>query len=91
VDLEVPIEESWEAMKEVAEAGKTVCLGISEATLAQIEKAHTIYPVSAVQSEMPLWTRDWIETGAVNWCAENGVAFVPYAPLGRGYLTEALS
>jgi aryl-alcohol dehydrogenase-like predicted oxidoreductase len=91
VDPEVPIEESWGAMKEVAEAGKAVRLGISEAPLEQIEKAHTIHPVSAVQSEMSLWTRDWIEAGVVSWCAENGAAFVPYAPLGRGYLTGALS
>jgi aryl-alcohol dehydrogenase-like predicted oxidoreductase len=91
VDPKVPIEESWGAMKEVAEAGKTVRLGISEATLGQIEKAHAIHPISAVQSEMSLWTRDWIEAGVVSWCAENGVAFVPFAPLGRGYLTGALS
>jgi aryl-alcohol dehydrogenase-like predicted oxidoreductase len=91
VDPEVPIEESWGAMKEVVQAGKTMRLGISEATLGQIEKAHALHPVSAVQSEMSLWTRDWIEAGVVSWCAENGVAFVPYAPLGRGYLTGVLS
>ncbi|MDQ3912654.1 MAG: aldo/keto reductase [Actinomycetota bacterium] len=91
VDTEVPVEESWGAMKEVVEAGKAVRLGISEATLEQIEKVHALHPVSAVQSEMSLWTRDWIEAGVVSWCAENGAAFVPYAPLGRGYLTGALS
>ena len=80
VDPAVPIEESWGAMKEVVEAGKAVRLGISEATLEQIEKAHAIHPVSAVQSEMSLWTRDWIEAGVVGWCAENGAAFVPYLP-----------
>jgi aryl-alcohol dehydrogenase-like predicted oxidoreductase len=91
VDPEVPIEESWGAMKEIVEAGNTVRIGISEATLGQIEKAHAIHPVSAVQSEMSLWTRDWVEAGVVGWCAENGAAFIPYAPLGRGYLTGALS
>ena len=91
VDTEVPVEESWGAMKEVVEAGKAVRLGISEATLEQIEKAHALHPVSAVQSEMSLWTREWIEAGVVSWCAENGAAFVPYAPLGRGFLTGALS
>jgi len=91
VDSKVPVEESWGAMKEIVEAGKAVRLGISEATLEQIEKAHAIYPVSAVQSEMSLWTREWIGAGVVGWCAENGTAFVPYAPLGRGYLTGALS
>ena len=91
VDPEVPVEESWGAMKEVAKAGKAVRLGISEGTLEQIEKAHALHPVSAVQSEMSLWTRDWIEAGVVSWCAENGAAFVPYAPLGRGFLTGALS
>jgi aryl-alcohol dehydrogenase-like predicted oxidoreductase len=91
VDPAVPIEESWGAMKEIVEVGKAVRLGISEATLEQIEKAHAIHPVSAVQSEMSLWTRDWIETGVVGWCAEKDTAFIPYAPLGRGYLTGALS
>src|SRR3712207_5621117 len=91
VDPAVPIEESWGAMKEIVEAGKAVRLGISEATPDQVEKAHAIHPVSAVQSEMSLWTRDWIEAGVVGWCAEKGAAFVPYAPLGRGYLTGALS
>jgi aryl-alcohol dehydrogenase-like predicted oxidoreductase len=91
VDPAVPIEESWGAMKEIVEAGKAVRLGISEATLEQIERAHALHPVSAVQSEMSLWTRDWIEAGVVDWCAEEGAAFVPYAPLGRGYLTGALS
>ncbi len=91
VDPEVPIEESWGAMKEIVEAGKTVRIGISEATLDQVEKAHAIHPVSAVQSEMSLWTREWIEAGVVGWCGEKGAAFVPYAPLGRGYLTGALS
>jgi aryl-alcohol dehydrogenase-like predicted oxidoreductase len=85
VDPAVPIEESWGAMKETVEAGKAVRLGISEATLDQVEKAHAIHPVSAVQSEMSLWTRDWIEAGVVGWCAEKGAAFVPYAPLGLGY------
>ncbi len=91
VDPAVPIEESWGAMKEIVEAGKAVRLGISEATLEQIEKAHAIHPVSAVQSEMSLWTREWIEAGVVDWCAENDAAFIPFAPLGRGYLTGALS
>jgi aryl-alcohol dehydrogenase-like predicted oxidoreductase len=72
-------------MKEIVEVGKAVRLGISEATLEQIEKAHAIHPVSVVQSEMSLWTRDWIEAGVVGWCAEEGAAFIPYAPLGRGY------
>jgi len=76
VDSKVPVEESWGVMKEIVEAGKAVRLGISEATLEQIEKAHAIHPVSAVQSEMSLWTREWIEAGVVGWCAENGTAFV---------------
>ena len=91
VDPKVPVEESWGAMKEVVESGKAERLGISEATLDQIEKAHAIHRVSAVQSEMSLWTRDWIEAGVVGWCAENDAAFIPFAPLGRGYLTGALS
>jgi aryl-alcohol dehydrogenase-like predicted oxidoreductase len=91
VDPAVPIEESWGTMKEIVEVGKAVRLGISEATLEQVEKAHAIHPVSAVQSEMSLWTRDWIEAGVVGWCAEEGAAFIPFAPLGRGYLTGSLS
>ena len=78
-------------MKEIVESGKAKHLGISESTLEQIEKAHVIHPVSAVQSEMSLWTRDWIEAGVVGWCAENDAAFIPFAPLGRGYLTGGLS
>ena len=91
VDPAVPIEESWGVMKEIVESGNAKRLGISEAALEQIEKAHAIHPISAVQSEMSLWTREWIEAGVVGWCAENGTAFVPYAPLGCGYLTGALS
>jgi aryl-alcohol dehydrogenase-like predicted oxidoreductase len=91
VDPKVTIEEYWGAIKAVVQAGKTMRLGISEATLGQIEKAHALHPVSGVQSEMSLWTRDWIEAGVVSWCAENGVAFVPYAPLGCGYLTGGYS
>jgi len=76
VDSKVPVEESWGVMKEIVKSGKAKRLGISEATLEQIEKAHAIHPISAVQSEMSLWTREWIEAGVVGWCAENDAAFV---------------
>ena len=86
VDPAVPLEESWGAMAELVAAGKARALGLCEVTTPQLDRAHAIHPVSAVQSELSLWTRGPLE-GAVGWCAAHGAAFVAYAPLGRGYLT----
>lgn len=86
VDPAVPLEESWGAMAELVAAGKARALGLCEVTTPQLDLAHAIHPVSAVQSELSLWTRGALD-GAAGWCAAHGAAFVAYAPLGRGYLT----
>jgi aryl-alcohol dehydrogenase-like predicted oxidoreductase len=86
VDRTVPIEETWGAMKSLVESGKVRHLGISEASSATIEKAHAVHPVTALQSEYSLWTRD-PEDGVLATCRRLGIGFVAYSPLGRGFLT----
>ncbi|MFX0593761.1 aldo/keto reductase [Melissospora conviva] len=113
IDDQVPLVESWGAMAEAVQAGKVRYLGLSEVTVAQCTAAATVHPVTAVQSELSLWTRDALgqpsgaagsepvvttmsiggapESGdVVGWCAANGAAFVPFSPLGRGFLTGAI-
>ncbi|HEY5137473.1 MAG TPA: aldo/keto reductase [Candidatus Nanopelagicales bacterium] len=90
VDPATPIEETWGAFAGLVEAGKARAIGLSEVTVEQLEVCHAIHPVASVQSELSLWTRDWT-TDVLPWCIEHGVAFLPYAPLGRGFLTGALS
>lgn len=77
-------------MAEVAQAGKALALGLSEATVAQLEAAHAIHPVASLQSELSLWTRDALDD-VLAWCAEHGVTFIPFAPLGRGFLTGQIT
>ena len=89
VDPEVPLEETWGAMAELVAAGKVRALGLSEVSVDEIERAHAIHPVASVQSEGSLWTRGAFEA-VVPWCAANDAAFLPFAPLGRGFLTGAL-
>jgi aryl-alcohol dehydrogenase-like predicted oxidoreductase len=89
VDPEVPLEETWGAMAELVAAGKVRALGLSEVSVEEIERAHAIHPVASVQSEGSLWTRGAFEA-VVPWCAANDAAFLPFAPLGRGFLTGAL-
>ncbi|MER5256129.1 MULTISPECIES: aldo/keto reductase [unclassified Streptomyces] len=93
VDPQVPLEESWGQLAELVREGKVRRIGLSEATVRQAETAHRLHPVSAVQSELSLWTRDALAPGAdmVGWCADHGAAFVPFAPLGRGFLTGAFA
>jgi aryl-alcohol dehydrogenase-like predicted oxidoreductase len=90
VDRTVEIEETWGAMKGLVEAGKVRHLGISEASSATIERAHAVHPVSALQSEYSLWSRD-PEDGILDTCRRLGVGFVAYSPLGRGFLTNEVS
>ncbi len=90
VDPEVPIAETWGAFAGLVEAGKTRAIGLSEVTVEELETCHVIYPVATVQSELSLWTRDWA-VEVLPWCEANGVAFLPFSPLGRGFLTGALS
>ena len=86
VDPETPIEETVGAMKELVEAGKVRYLGLSEAGIETIRKAHAVHPISAIQSEYSLFTRD-VEDEVLPALRELGVGFVPYSPLGRGFLT----
>jgi aryl-alcohol dehydrogenase-like predicted oxidoreductase len=90
VDPEVPVEESYGAMAELVDEGKVRALGLSEVDVPTLERAMAIHPVAALQSELSLWTRDAL-ADVVPWCAAHDVAFVPFAPLGRGFLTGALS
>jgi aryl-alcohol dehydrogenase-like predicted oxidoreductase len=86
VDTEVPIEETIGAMARLVEQGKVRYLGLSEAAPATIRRAHATYPITALQSEYSLWSRD-PEDGALATCRELGIGLVPYSPLGRGFLT----
>ena len=86
VDPGTPIEETVGAMKELVEAGKVRFLGLSEAGAETIRRAHAVHPISALQTEYSLFTRD-PEDEVLPACRELGIGFVPYSPLGRGFLT----
>jgi aryl-alcohol dehydrogenase-like predicted oxidoreductase len=90
VDPQVPIEETWGAMAEVVAAGKARQIGLSEVTVDQIKRAHAVHPVASVQSELSLWTRDPLAE-VLPYCEEQGIAFMPFSPLGRGFLTGRFS
>ncbi|MGZ4174134.1 MAG: aldo/keto reductase, partial [Solirubrobacteraceae bacterium] len=86
VDTDVPIEETVGAMAELVESGKVRYLGLSEAGPETIHRAHAVHPITALQSEYSLWTRE-IEQTILPTVRELGIGFVPYSPLGRGFLT----
>jgi aryl-alcohol dehydrogenase-like predicted oxidoreductase len=86
VDEKVPIEETVGAMKELVLAGKVRHIGLSEAAPETIRRAHKVHPITALQTEYSLWTRD-VETEILPTCRELGIGFVAYSPLGRGFLT----
>jgi len=86
VDPNVPIEETVGAMSELVQAGKVRFLGLSEAAPATIRRAAKVHPISALQTEYSLWTRD-VEAEILSTCRELGIGFVSYSPLGRGFLT----
>jgi aryl-alcohol dehydrogenase-like predicted oxidoreductase len=86
VDPEVPIEDTVGAMSELVSQGKVRWLGMSEAGPATIRRAHKVHPITALQTEYSLWTRD-VEKEILPLCRELGIGFVPYSPLGRGFLT----
>ncbi|KAB1653627.1 aldo/keto reductase [Pseudoclavibacter chungangensis] len=100
IDPQVPVEESWGTLAEAVRAGKVRAIGLSEVTTEQADTAHGIHPVAAIQSELSLWTRDALGVGTnsdgaaagdlVGWCAAHEAIFVPFSPLGRGFLTGAL-
>ncbi|MED5619929.1 aldo/keto reductase [Ideonella sp. BN130291] len=89
VDRSVPIEDTVGAMAELVKAGKVRFLGLSEASAATIRRAHAVHPISALQSEYSLWTRD-VEAEVLPTCEALGIGFVAYSPLGRGFLTGAI-
>jgi aryl-alcohol dehydrogenase-like predicted oxidoreductase len=86
VDPNVPIEETIGAMANLVHAGKIRYIGLSEAAPATIRRAHAIHPITALQTEYSLWSRD-VEDEILPTCRELGIGFVPYSPLGRGFLT----
>lgn len=86
VDRRVPVEESVGAMSELVSAGKVRFLGLSEVSTETLRRAHSVHPITALQSEYSLWTRD-AEEDVIPACEELGIGFVPFSPLGRGFLT----
>ena len=86
VDPKTPIEDTVGAMAELVKAGKVRYLGLSEASPKTIERAHAVHPITALQSEYSLWSRD-MEGEVLDTCRRLGIGFVPYSPLGRGFLT----
>lgn len=89
VDPEVPIEDTVGAMADLVKAGKVRFLGLSEADAGQIRRAHAEHPITALQTEYSLWSRD-AEGDILDTCRELGIGFVAYSPLGRGFLTGAI-
>lgn len=90
VDSEVPIEDTVGAMAELVHAGKVRHLGLSEVGPITLERANAVHPITALQSEYSLWTRDPEDNGALEACQRLGIGFVPFSPLGRGFLTGAI-
>lgn len=90
VDPEVPIEDTVGAMAELVQAGKVLHLGLSEASAATLRRAVKVHPITALQSEYSLWSRD-VEDEILATCDELGIGFVAYSPLGRGFLSGAIT
>jgi aryl-alcohol dehydrogenase-like predicted oxidoreductase len=90
VDPQVSLEETWGAMAEAVAAGKARHIGLSEVTVDQIKRAQAVHPVTSVQSELSLWTRD-VLAEVLPYCQEQDIAFLPFSPLGRGFLTGRFS
>lgn len=90
VDPNVRLEDSWGCLADMVAEGKLGSLGICEASVDELGRAHAIHPVAAVQSELSIWTRDAIAAGILSWCREHSATFVAFSPLGRGYFGGAL-
>ena len=90
VDPNVPIEETVGAMAQLVSAGKVRTLGLSEAGPDTLRRAAKVHPIAALQSEYSLWTRDVETNGVLATCRELGITFIPYSPLGRGFLTGTI-
>lgn len=91
VDPEVPIEDTVGALAELVVAGKVRAIGLSEASVPELQRAEAVHRIASVQSEFSLWTREPFGNGVLGWCKDNGAVFLAYAPLGRGFLTGAIS
>ena len=90
VDPQVPLEETWGAMAETVVAGKALHIGLSEVTVNELARAQSVHPVTSVQSELSLWTRNAL-ADVLPHCQGHGIAFLPFAPLGRGFLAGRFS
>ncbi|MEA9390141.1 aldo/keto reductase [Acerihabitans sp. TG2] len=90
VDPAVPIEETVGAMGDLVAQGKVRALGLSEVSAETLRRAHAVHPITALQSEYSLWTRDVETNGVLDTCRELGITFIPFSPLGRGFLTGKL-
>jgi aryl-alcohol dehydrogenase-like predicted oxidoreductase len=90
LDPKVSIEDTVGAMAELVHAGKVRFLGLSEVGPVTLERANDVHPITALQSEYSLWTRDPEHNGALDACQRFGIGFVPFSPLGRGFLTGAI-
>jgi aryl-alcohol dehydrogenase-like predicted oxidoreductase len=90
VDRDTPIEDTVGAMAKLIDEGKVRYLGLSEASADTLRRAHSVHPITALQSEYSLWTRDVEENGVLATCRELGIGLVPYSPLGRGFLSGEL-
>ena len=90
VDPKVPIEETVGAMSELVTAGKVRALGLSEVNAETLRRAAKVHPIAALQSEFSLWSREVSTNGVLSTCRELGISFVPYSPLGRGFLTGTI-
>jgi aryl-alcohol dehydrogenase-like predicted oxidoreductase len=90
VDPEVPLADTWGAMAETVAAGKARFIGLSEVSVDQIKTAQAVHPVTSVQSELSLWTRD-VLAEVLPYCRAGGIGFLPFSPLGRGFLTGAVA
>jgi aryl-alcohol dehydrogenase-like predicted oxidoreductase len=91
VDLEVPIEDVAGAVKDLIQAGKVKHFGLSEPGAQTIRRAHAVQPITAIQNEYSLWTRGPETNGVLDACGDLGIGFVPYSPLGKGFLTGAMN
>ncbi|MFI5952525.1 aldo/keto reductase [Cryptosporangium sp. NPDC051539] len=87
-DPATPVEDSIGVLADAVRAGKIGAIGVSEFSVEQLDRAQAVHPISAVQSELSLWTRDHLTT-TLPWCVAHGAGFVPFSPLGRGFLTGA--
>lgn len=89
IDPDVPVEETWGALAEAVAAGKALQIGLSEVSVDEIRRAQAVHPVASVQSELSLWTRDALAE-VLPYCESEGIAFLPFSPLGRGFLTGSI-